>query len=112
MADLITKVVFRSEQRPRHGIKIIQIKTSLFFSETKSIVRVHCTRKWNLHYKAYPAGDHYINPYFLIYHFRKTLNAKNFRLQTGYYLLNCNKHCIGLHRNGLRKTSNVPETVN
>ena len=45
MNDFLTKVVCRSEQQPRHGIEVKQIETSLSFSETKSLIRVHCTAK-------------------------------------------------------------------
>ena len=45
MADFLTKVVFGSEKQLRHGIEVKQIKTSLSFAETKSLIRVHCTEK-------------------------------------------------------------------
>ena len=44
-ADFLPKVVFRSEQQPRHKIKVKQIEKSLSFLETKSLIHVYCTEK-------------------------------------------------------------------
>ena len=77
MVDFLNRVVFRSEQQSRHGIEVKQIETSLFFSEAKSSIRVHCTEKWNHLYKTYLLAI-IIDSYLLIYHFHITLNAKKF----------------------------------
>ena len=61
MTDFLTQVVFRPEQQPIHGIEVEQMETSLSFSETKSLIRVQSIEKWNCHYNAYPADDHYIH---------------------------------------------------
>ena len=87
MADFLIKVVFKSEQQTRRGIEVKQIETSLSFAEANSLIRVHCTEKWNHHYKAYPAGDHYR---FIFAHASLLYNFSSeniFRLQTCHCLL-------------------------
>ena len=45
MNDFLAKVVFRSEQQPRHGIKVKQIEKSLSLSEVESLIHMHCIEK-------------------------------------------------------------------
>ena len=95
MVDFLTKIVFRSEQQSTNKIEIKQIETYLSFLVTKSLVRVHCTEKWNRNYQTYPGGDHYR---FIFPHkaFSYISQCKDiFRLQTGHCLLNYHEYRMG-----------------
>ena len=85
------------KQKLSHEIEIKQMEKSLSFLEAKSLIGlcVHCTEKWNRHYKAHPSGDHYK---FLFARLSLSYDSsceEIFRLQTSHYLLNYHKLCIG-----------------